>query len=369
MQRQWAEEDRQRRKQNEITDLDEIRRRINELRLAAATGDGEAISRIEDLRRQYAEQSGRAADAAERDRREDVRNQLTDRRDDLRDRLAREMDLIDLRRDALEAERDAAREIHDERLRNANLFAEARKVLERGVSAQLLKDLWKYEKEFGEGMGILGDYVYTRLVQQLLAAHGALEDLVYSIQVATSQDLFEKVRESGETVMEIFSELQRRHSDFWQFMKDNLEKFAQLSDEGLFGLIYERFGAIPEAAREALAEALRMLGDGQIDMKEAFQAIFALPIEYASQILGSRLSELSQEQINAIKEWSRLSIEYTKATAEADRARIAAEQDRLLVAAGIFSEAHAEPWAASERQMQVALESVERVKTVTNKTI
>ena len=42
LQRQWAEEDRNRRQQNEINDLEEIRRRINELKIAAASGDAEA---------------------------------------------------------------------------------------------------------------------------------------------------------------------------------------------------------------------------------------------------------------------------------------------------------------------------------------
>ena len=86
----------------------------------------EAISRLKDLQRQYEEKQKGMADADERDRRDDIRNELTDRRDALRAQLDLEMEALDRKRDALDAERDAIQELFEKRLSNAELYAEAR---------------------------------------------------------------------------------------------------------------------------------------------------------------------------------------------------------------------------------------------------
>jgi len=118
------------------------------------------------------------------------------------------MQALDARREQLDAEFEAVQALFEERLRNANLYAEARLLLERGVNEQLIQDLWAYEKEFGEGMGILGDYVKTRLTQQILIAGEALENLAHNVRIATDQDLFQRVL-NGEnlTIRDVFSEM------------------------------------------------------------------------------------------------------------------------------------------------------------------
>ena len=118
------------------------------------------------------------------------------------------MQALDARREQLDAEFEAVQALFEERLRNANLYAEARLILERGVNEQLIQDLWAYEKEFGEGMGILGDYVKTRLTQQILIAGEALENLAHNVRIATDQDLFQRVL-NGEnlTIRDVFSEM------------------------------------------------------------------------------------------------------------------------------------------------------------------
>ena len=399
----------------------------------------EAISRLRNLQRQYEDRQRGVADAAERDRREDIRLELGDRRDALREQLDLEMQALDARREQLDAERDAVQEVFDQRLGNAALYAEARLVLERGVSEQLLADLWAFEKEFGEGMGILGEYVKTRLVQQLIVANEALQELAHNVRAATDQSLLESLMGRDLAIRDIFAEMfdvasldglvskineaimnidvghirnqmkilagefnrladgnfdlssrnhasaeqirgsgwdedafhelskhlediQRRHTDLWLSMQDSMERFALMSDEGLFSFIEQQFGTIPDAARDAIAEALRMLGDGQTTLQEAIESIFLMPLDNANDMLGTSLSRLSREQLNAIEEWERLSIAYAEATAEADRARILAEKERLALAQEWFRDAQSGAWYLDTEKTRELLEVIEEIK-------
>jgi len=468
---------------------------------------------LRDLQRQYADRRQGAADAAERDRREDIRNELGDRRDALRAQLDLEMQALDARRAQLDAEWDAVQALFVQRLSNAQLYAEARPILERGVNEQLIADLWAFEKEFGEGMGILGEYVKTRLTQQILIAGEALQNLANNVLIATDQNLFERVIGQGITVRDILAEMfnvtslndlinrinaaimdidiehvqnqiriladqfnslingnfnlhnrghvtaeqmarrgweiegaatatfaqnfqvsdrggneitikvtpilengriltpeelrtyverningaanlleadrnnliiavapgwdehafdelngrlagvRQQHTDLWLSIQDNIERFSHMSDEGLFAFITQQFGMIPTAARDAIADALRMLGDGQTTMQEAIESIFALPMEGAATVLGNNLMSLSQEQINAIEEWERLSIAYAEATTEADRARIAAEKERLALAQEWFQDAQGS-WHLDEAMTQELFEIIEEIRNV-----
>ena len=513
LQRQWQEEDRRRRRENDITDVNEIKRRINELRLAAATGDAEAISRIEDLKRQLENRQGQIADADERDRREDIRNQLNDRRDALRDSLDAEMAALDRRREILDAEHDAIQAMFDERLRNANLYAEARLILERGVNEQLIADLRAYEKEFGEGMGILGDYVLTRLTQQIWVADEALRNLAANVRIATDQDLFGRVmRGEGITMRDFFSEMfntarldeiinrineaiqnididhitndmrilrdefarlvngnfdlssrgpvtteqmraagwrvddgastmlnnnfqvtdrqgqqltimvtpilengriltpeelqryvneriqgatdllqaddrnliiatavgwddnvfddltarldhiQRQYSDLWQSMQDNIDKFIHMTDDGLFRFIQQQFGTIPDSARDAIAEALRELGSGRMDLEEALNTIFNLPVDNLNGILSSSLNSLAKDQMQAIEHTQQAAAAYEDAATEATRARLRAEEERLNMAQAWINDNQFGSWYLDEGKIQELFEVIEAVK-------
>jgi len=210
--------------------------------------------------------------------------ELGDRRDALRAQLDLEMQALDARRDQLDAEWEATQAVFERRLSNAKLYAEARLILERGVNEQLIQDLWKYEKEFGEGMGILGDYVKTRLTQQILVAEEALQNLAHNVRIATDQDLFQRVLNGeGITIRDVFGEMfnPTRLDDVVKHIQDNIEKFAYMSDEGMFDFIQHQFGELPIFAKEAIADVLRELSKGKIDIQEAFETIFNLPIENA----------------------------------------------------------------------------------------
>ena len=249
----WAEQDRQRRREDEIQDLDEIRRRINELKIAAATGDAEAISRIEDLRRQYADRSGQAADAAERDRRENIRTGLTDRRDDLRDQMDMELALLDKRRDALEAERQLIQEMFEYRLKNENLFTEARKKLQRGVTEELIRDIMEFEKRYGEGRGILGEHIMAMLEQEAWMVNEILKNLEAIIATATDLDLFERLM-GGESLSDIFNSLDGSSEGLTAVLKTLTEKQRETIQEMKQNSVaWEK--AVTEAERAALMEA------------------------------------------------------------------------------------------------------------------
>ena len=133
------------------------------------------------------------ADDAERDRRDDIRNELNDRKDALRDQHDIDMEGLDRRLEIIDAEFEAESELLEKRLKNASLYAEARKILERGITDELIRQLKEYEDEFGEGMGILGDYVKTKLTQQILNAGEALQNLAHNVRVATDENIFERI--------------------------------------------------------------------------------------------------------------------------------------------------------------------------------
>ena len=141
-----------------------------------------------------------------------------------------------------------------------------------------------------------------------------------------------------------------------------MERFSQMSDEGLFKFIEQQFGMIPTAARDAIAEALRQLGDGHATLEEAIESVFRMPLESASEMLGNSLRNLSQEQLSAIDEWERLSIVYANAATEADRARISAERERLALAQEWFRDAQAGTWYLDEAKTQELFEIIEEIK-------
>jgi hypothetical protein len=124
----------------------------------------------------------------ETDRRNAIKDELGDRKDALKDQYDLDTQNLDNRIQGLDLEYEAEQRIFDAKMTNANLYAQAKIILEQGVTAELIQQLRDYEDEFGEGMGILGDYVKTQLTNQILDAALALKSLAKNIEIVTNTD-------------------------------------------------------------------------------------------------------------------------------------------------------------------------------------
>jgi hypothetical protein len=149
------------------------------------------------------------------------------------------------------------------------------------------------------------------------------------------------------------------YHDLWLSMQRDVTRFAEMTDDGLFNFIDQQFGKIPEAARDAIHEALRALGSGKVGLDEALQDIFSMPIEGVSAILNTNMMNLSREQINKIEQMRANSIAWEQATTEAEKARLDAENERLAYAQGWFREQDANIWYLDEEKTQKLFEVID----------
>lgn len=86
MKKVWDEEDRRKKKQQNDEDVNEIQKRINELTLAADSGDAEAISMIEDLQKKLKDKQSQIRDDEEKYRRQAIEDAYSDQKEALKDK-------------------------------------------------------------------------------------------------------------------------------------------------------------------------------------------------------------------------------------------------------------------------------------------
>lgn len=194
MKKVWDEEDRRAKKKKDEDDVNEIQKRINELQIAADSGDAEAISTIEDLKKQLKDKQDSIESDAEKERRQAIEDSYADQKEALQAQYDLQTKDLEARTKLLDEEYQKDSELINEKLKNANLYAEARLELEKGLNKELIAELTAYEDEFGAGMGILGEHVKDELRAQLQGAVEDLKNLSQNIElVSQKQGELEKI--------------------------------------------------------------------------------------------------------------------------------------------------------------------------------
>jgi hypothetical protein len=283
-QRAWNAEDARNRRNNDIRDMRELERRRNSLLLAANTGDASAISMIQDIDRQIENLRNRHEDANERDRRNDWTNQANDQIEALRDRQQQELDALDKTRERLQAEHDIAMQVLDERLRNENLFKEARILLESQANDEILALRMEHLSEIGEKYGILGTQIINDLHMQVA---DAMKDI--PIMEYLQNELLRLERElrafgasdsldiEASATIDI-EEFENNLNILGVILRDNLDEINNMTDTELLEFVSTLFGEIPESAAIAIADTITELQNGVIDIEHALQAIGEIPL-------------------------------------------------------------------------------------------
>jgi len=331
----WAAEDRRRRdetRQRDIDDLDELRSRANRLMIAANSGDAEAISRLEDINRQIRDRGQRLADQQEQDQRQDIRDDISARRDAVNESFDNQNQAVEDRIALLQDELQAMRDILDENMKNENLQAEARKKLARGLTDYHISLLHEWENRFGEGMGILGDYVRQSLEDQVVAWQNALGNLDRSVTFLGSVDgmlsgfgdPFESLSERQDHLLDAMS---------W---KNALETLARGTDFlGSVDGVLSRFGD----SHEGLSERQEQLLNEMTRHSE-------------------RLESLSDDQMEVIKQMEENTRLWKKATDELERAALLAENRELGESIGLTYDDGSGAWYLDEEKTELAFSTL-----------
>lgn len=169
----WKAEDEDEKRQNKLKDRNKLADKRNSLSNAAASGDLEALSKMEDLNEDIANLDAELADDSKESYRQSVRDRIDEEKRHLED-LSESYDKdLELYNKAL-----------DEKLKKKNLYAEADKALETGLfedangNITSLGDAYEnFTNETGQGFSVLGHQIKTEFIDKLIDAKDILSRL------------------------------------------------------------------------------------------------------------------------------------------------------------------------------------------------
>ncbi|MDR1688812.1 MAG: phage tail tape measure protein [Clostridiales bacterium] len=207
MKKVWDAEDARKRRQDYSDDISELEKRKNELSIAAGSGDAWAISEIENINEQIKDKQKEIAEFEVQEQRKAVEASYSDQKDNLAKQYDTDISALEERQKLLDAEYEKDSALIQEKLKNANIYAEARLKIEKGITDEMITDLQRYEDEFGEGMGILGDYIKDKLAIQIESANESLAKLPEAIKTANTEtaELISQYEALSNIINNIFS--------------------------------------------------------------------------------------------------------------------------------------------------------------------
>jgi len=213
----------------------------------------EAISLIDQYSAEIAKKRESQAEDEEKASRDSIEEELKAQKKSIEDQYELQKKALEDRIKLLEEETDAYKEAMDERTSNASLMQETYKILADGLTDEWIKKLQEYENEYGEGLGILGQYVHDNLTKEMEASSLALQNINDNLEILSK----------SESLLQLFSMI---------FGLTDMEKIELVDKENL---------------AEALTAAASIISELEgIDMTDALEKIESALSEVEIELLN-----------------------------------------------------------------------------------